>query len=131
MINHYAPEGSPGIHNCLVAGAEANTIREALKTALLDEGPELPNSSIMGWKKPLIIKAWKKGLSVRDVGEIFDVSHSTVHEIVKQLDRLSDDRHRYEPNKRFPFQCEHCGYPEHETLKHLPSPPASTGERGE
>lgn len=30
-----------------------------------------------------------------------------------------DDRHRYEPNKKYPWFCT-CGYAEHETLVHLP-----------
>jgi hypothetical protein len=34
-------------------------------------------------------------------------------------------RHQYEPHADYPWFCEHCGYPEHETLKHvlaLPQP---------
>jgi hypothetical protein len=27
-------------------------------------------------------------------------------------------RHKYEPHADYPWFCEQCGYPEHETLKH-------------
>lgn len=33
-------------------------------------------------------------------------------------ERPKPDLHRYEPNSKYPWFCKHCGYPEHETLKH-------------
>lgn len=43
----------------------------------LDDGPELPKSAVMAWKKPLVIKAFQEGLSARACARVFDVSHET------------------------------------------------------
>ncbi len=37
-----------------------------------------------------------------------------------ELGDKPDTRHRYTPHKKYPWFCE-CGYPEHETLVHLPT----------
>lgn len=34
----------------------------------------------------------------------------------------ADARHRFEPDKRYPWACARCGYPERETLKHIQEP---------
>lgn len=31
-------------------------------------------------------------------------------------------RHYYEPDKKYPWFCRHCGYAEHEMLKHIERP---------
>lgn len=49
----------------------------------LDDGPELPRSAVMAWKEPLIIKAWREGLSARACARVFDVSHDTAARIVR------------------------------------------------
>lgn len=36
-------------------------------------------------------------------------------------------RHAYEPHADYPWFCDVCGYPKHETLKHLP-PETPAGE---
>jgi len=50
----------------------ARTLREGL-----DDGPHLPLQYINAWKKPLVIKAFLHGLSARECGLVFDVSHDT------------------------------------------------------
>ncbi|MBD9390170.1 hypothetical protein IB237_23495 [Agrobacterium sp. AGB01] len=35
-----------------------------------------------------------------------------------------DNRHRFEPNKKYPWFCAICGYAPHEPLAHLPAAPA-------
>lgn len=34
---------------------------------------------------------------------------------------LPDNRHVYEPNKKYPWFCAHCGYAAHELIMHLPT----------
>ena len=38
-------------------------------------------------------------------------------------DSKIERRHRYEPNKKYPWFCRHCGYAEHEEIMHLPNRP--------
>ena len=38
--------------------------------------------------------------------------------------------HQYEPHFKFPWFCGHCGYPEHERLKHTPSVAAPSAAGG-
>lgn len=53
----------------------------------LDDGPALPRHDVIRARKPMIIAAWKEGLSTRSVARIFDVSHETVSVLVKDENR--------------------------------------------
>jgi len=33
----------------------------------------------------------------------------------------TEKRHKYEPNKKYPWFCKHCGYPDHNEVMHLPN----------
>jgi hypothetical protein len=37
-------------------------------------------------------------------------------------------RHEYKPDRKYPWFCADCGYPPHETLKHLPAQGTSPRE---
>lgn len=49
----------------------------------LDDGPELPLSVVIASKGPMIITAYKEGLSARACARVFGVSHDTAATIVR------------------------------------------------
>lgn len=57
----------------------------------------------------------EKGTVVELNGKTVRLMHSLVVEEVKK----PDNRHKYEPNKKYPWFCKHCGYAEHEKIMHL------------
>lgn len=49
-------------------------------------------------------------------------------QVVEQLPAHADmqsPRHAYVPHKKYPWFCRDCGYPPHETLKHIQDEPTS------
>jgi len=50
----------------------------------LDDGPELPLSVVIATKRPMIIAAYKEGLSARACARVFGVSHDTAASIVRR-----------------------------------------------
>ncbi len=81
------PIGAPGSEKRIeqenLMALEDDAQNTIARMRAINDGPELPRYQVMSWKKPLIIKTYQAGLSCRQVSEIFDVSHDTVHKIVR------------------------------------------------
>lgn len=45
----------------------------------------------------------------------------------RNRDMWGAHRHAYAPHRKYPWFCDLCGYPEHETLKHSPAQAMSAG----
>jgi len=67
-------------------------------------------------------------------GDLIAKSRNSLRSIVRELQerraaektkRYGDiQRHSYVPDEKYPWFCAHCGYAQHESLKHLPTEPA-------
>jgi ribosomal protein L37E len=65
-----------------------------------------------------------------------DETKAAMHIVVNWLQRTLDSaqrdtRHRYQPNRKYPWFCAECGYPEHERLKHAVNEQEATTDAAE
>lgn len=99
-----------------VAQACQNTDRELWREPTDEIGRE--------FYQPSIHVTERGGIGLNVDGHVIVLSLRAWHAMAKAHlgppPELSPEhsRHKYEPHADYPWFCEHCGYPEYETLKH-------------
>jgi hypothetical protein len=113
-------------------GAAANTDRELWREPTDEIGRE--------FYQPSIHVTEHGGVGINVGGHVIVLSLRAWHAMAKaHLGPPPEPspehlRHKYEPHADYPWFCEHCGYPEYETLKHTLSDkaaPAADDAQGE
>ena len=85
-----------------------------------------PNARIIGNVRAgdiaRAIQAVAKGALGTGIGtetQSADVSAQSSDRVGTALGTGAETRHRFEPHRRFPWFCAHCGYAPHEALQHI------------